>query len=63
MAAHMKVTACWDIALCSLVDVDRFFRGAYCLHHASETSVNFTSLHDAISQKSVIYVLYLYIEQ
>jgi hypothetical protein len=28
----MKVRAFWDIALCSLVGVDRRFRGAYCLH-------------------------------
>jgi hypothetical protein len=23
----------WDMALCSLVEVDQHFRGAYCLHH------------------------------
>jgi hypothetical protein len=27
----MKMTAFWDIASCSL-EVDRRFRGAYCLH-------------------------------
>jgi hypothetical protein len=31
--ASMKVTAFWGIAPCSLVEVDRSFRGAYCLHH------------------------------
>jgi hypothetical protein len=33
----------WVVAPCSLVEVYRSFRGAYCLHHqrASETSVNF----------------------
>jgi hypothetical protein len=31
-AASMKMTAFWDIALCSLVEVDRRFRGAYWLH-------------------------------
>jgi hypothetical protein len=23
----------WDVAPCSLVDIDRRFGGAYCLHH------------------------------
>jgi hypothetical protein len=29
----MKMTALWDTAPCSLVEVDRRFRDAYCLHH------------------------------
>jgi hypothetical protein len=29
----MKMLAFWDVAPCSLVVVDRLFRGAYCLHH------------------------------
>jgi hypothetical protein len=47
----MKMTVFWDVAPCGLVEVDRHFRGAYCLHHqvalmveavsTSETSVNF----------------------
>jgi uncharacterized membrane protein (DUF106 family) len=32
-AASMKMIAFWHIALCSLVVIDRRFRGAYCLHH------------------------------
>jgi hypothetical protein len=45
------MTAFWDIAPCSMVEVDRRFRGSYCLHHqgalameavrTSETSVNY----------------------
>jgi hypothetical protein len=31
--AIMKLTVFWDIAQCSLVEVDRHFRGAYCLNH------------------------------
>jgi hypothetical protein len=27
------MTAFWDIAPCSLVEVDRRFTGTYCLHH------------------------------
>jgi hypothetical protein len=29
----MKKTVFWDVELCSLVDIGRLFRGAYCLHH------------------------------
>jgi hypothetical protein len=28
-----KMTAFWNITPCTLVEVDRHFRGAYCLHH------------------------------
>jgi hypothetical protein len=45
----MKMTAFWDIAPYTLVEVDRRFRSAYCIIkavimeavHTSETSVNF----------------------
>jgi hypothetical protein len=38
--ASVKMTALWDIASCSLVEVYRRFRGAYCLHyHGDESSV------------------------
>jgi len=33
---RLKVTAFWDIALCSLVEEDRRFRGTYCLGHQSD---------------------------
>jgi hypothetical protein len=32
-AASMKFRVFWDVATCSHVEVDRRFRGAYCLHH------------------------------
>jgi hypothetical protein len=35
-ATSMKMTSFWDTAPCSLVDVDRRFRGAYCLHHQGD---------------------------
>jgi hypothetical protein len=47
------MTVFWDVELCSPVEIDRRFSGAYCLHHlvlmalmkepvnTSETSVNF----------------------
>jgi hypothetical protein len=30
MAASMKVTVFWNVAPCSLIEIDRRFRGAYC---------------------------------
>jgi hypothetical protein len=30
---HMKIIIYWDIAPCSLVEINQCFRGAYCLHH------------------------------
>jgi hypothetical protein len=54
MAESMKIRAFWDVAPCTFVEADRYFRGAYLLHlqgdiialmmeavHASETSVCF----------------------
>jgi hypothetical protein len=29
----LKMTVLWGVALCSLVDIYRLFRGAYCLNH------------------------------
>jgi hypothetical protein len=42
----MKMTAFWDVALYALVEEDRRFRGAYCLHH-----------QNAISQRAVVFIL------
>jgi hypothetical protein len=33
IATGMKMTTFWDIAPCSLVEVNRRFIGPYCLHH------------------------------
>jgi hypothetical protein len=67
----MKMTAFWDIAPCSLVEVDRRSRDAYCLHHEGDISsiialtmetvstykslLTSTRLHGALSQKAVIF--------
>jgi hypothetical protein len=32
-ATSMEMAVFWDVAQCSLVDIDKRFRGAYCLHH------------------------------
>jgi hypothetical protein len=61
------MTAVWDIASYSLVEVDGRFRGTYCLHHQGalimesvstyETSVSVYETIGAISQKAVIFIL------
>jgi hypothetical protein len=35
----MKITVFWDVALCSLVEIDRCFRGAHCLHHQGDVLI------------------------
>jgi hypothetical protein len=43
-SSFFKMAVFWDVALCSLVKVDRRFRGACSLYHqgsTSETSVSF----------------------
>jgi hypothetical protein len=57
----MKMAAFWVTALCSLVEVDRRFRGAYCLHRQggqtsiiariSETSGNFNESSQLCTQE------------
>jgi hypothetical protein len=34
----MKMAVFWDVMPCSLVEIDRRFRGAFCLHHQGATS-------------------------
>jgi hypothetical protein len=46
------MVAFWDVAPCSLVDIDERFRGAYCLHHQDHTSETSVRLHGATSQKT-----------
>jgi hypothetical protein len=39
-AVNMKMTACWEIAPCNLVEVDRIFRDTYCAHdHGDERRI------------------------
>jgi hypothetical protein len=35
-AASAKMTAFWDISMCSLVKVDRRFSAVYCLYHQGD---------------------------
>jgi hypothetical protein len=43
----MKMTVFWDVSPCSLVEVYRRFRGAYCLHHQG---AHHHRLDDGVSQ-------------
>jgi hypothetical protein len=36
----MKTAFFWDATVCSLVDIDCYFRGAYCPHHQSDDGGN-----------------------
>jgi hypothetical protein len=38
-AVSLKMTAFWDIAPFSLVEVDRRFRGVYWLHHKGDNGI------------------------
>jgi hypothetical protein len=60
----LKMTAFWDTAPCNLVDVDRRFRGTFCLHHrpddevrTSGTSVYFSEATGRYIRKAVILML------
>jgi hypothetical protein len=57
----MKITVFWDVASPSRVDIDRIFRGAYCLLHQFLGDVDLISrrLHGATSQKTVIFTALL----
>jgi hypothetical protein len=66
----IKMTAFWDIGACSFVEVDRRFRGAYCLITTIRDSSSWwwrqyahpkrratsTRLHCSISQNTVIWM-------
>jgi hypothetical protein len=41
------MAAFWDIARCSLVEVDRRFRGAYYLHHPEDSYAAHTTNQNA----------------
>jgi hypothetical protein len=55
---QVKMIALWDIVPCSLIEVHRYFRGAYCLQHKGPLKRRSasTKLHGVISQK-VIFIL------
>jgi hypothetical protein len=58
MTASMKMTGLWDLAPCSIMEIGRHFKSAYCLHHQVDNSSHrsaSTRLHDAISPKAAIF--------
>jgi hypothetical protein len=63
MAASMKITALWDVAPCSLVEIGRRFKGAMALRVEAVSRLKCPSLsarlHGATSQKEAIFITYL----
>jgi hypothetical protein len=60
----MKMRAFWDVAPCSLVEVDRRVRGAYCHYHQSgyggsahHTMVCSNETTSATSQNALIFTV------
>jgi hypothetical protein len=39
----LKMAVFWDAALCSLIEINRHFRGAYCLHRQGDLRVRLPS--------------------
>jgi hypothetical protein len=50
----LKMAAFWGVALCSLVDINWCFRGAYCLHHYT-----ITVMMEAVSSSETLDNIYL----
>jgi hypothetical protein len=48
-AANIQMTVFWDIASCGVIEVDRRFRGVYCLHHQGYSD------DGGISQKAIVF--------
>jgi hypothetical protein len=42
----MKMTVFWGVVLCSVVEIGRCFRGAYCLHHQRSVSLCEATQHN-----------------
>jgi hypothetical protein len=63
---NLKMVVFWDVAPCSLVDIDRRFREVCCLYHGRSNGLQggaspkcrsiSTRLHGAASQKRVIFI-------
>jgi hypothetical protein len=62
----MKMRDFWDVALCSLVEIDRRLRDVYCLYHQGlgirldaplKRLSTSTRLHSSISQKAVVFMI------
>jgi hypothetical protein len=49
--AGMKMTIFWDVVLCSLVEIDQCFRGAYYHHHQGDMYIKYTQTSSSISSE------------
>jgi hypothetical protein len=57
----MMMIAPWDIAPCSVVEVDRRFRDAYCPHYQDDGGSTSTRLHGAVSQTAAIFIQFFHL--
>jgi hypothetical protein len=64
MVANIRIIAFWDMALCSLIEVDEHFNGSYCLQDENallmkqytplKCQSSSLRLHGNIAKKSLI---------
>jgi hypothetical protein len=47
-------TVFWDVAPCSLVEINRCFRGVYCLHHQGSDGRNWPSFQRYLLPQSPV---------
>jgi hypothetical protein len=52
----MKMTAFWDMASCSIAEIDRPFRGTYCLHNQGDEAVRTSETSVCFNETTQCYV-------
>jgi hypothetical protein len=55
---HYKMTVFWGVAACSLLQIDRRFRDAYCLHYQGDNGSKTLLKRRSISKRTVAYCLH-----
>jgi esterase/lipase superfamily enzyme len=48
------MTVFWDVAVYSLVEIDRYFIGAYCLHHQGDEMMEVPSAFETYVRFQVL---------
>jgi hypothetical protein len=60
-AASMNMTVFWEVVLCCLVEIDRRFRGTYCLHHQVGQYLPYYTAQHPRRQQPLIYNIRHYV--
>jgi hypothetical protein len=50
----MDLTVFWDVVPCSLVEIDRRFKGAYCHHHQGDREETFSNAYTSAAASGKI---------